>query len=128
MISGPILPPGVGPVAVAVIAACVTTRWAAPLAIRILAKLAQGSVAILAAIMILPEYYITASRRRHHRDLPQLAYNYSATVGSTARLTNQILGFCMHHLAKALRAIPPAVVGVIAALLTIAWLLGLLPV
>ncbi len=128
MIVGPLLPPGTVPIAVAVLVAGATTRWIAPLSIRLLATLIQSIVATVAAVMVLPEYYLSATSRRRHRDPPQVAYDYGAVIGSTARLANRVVGFCMFGTAKALRAIPLVWVAVIAAVVAIGWMLGLIPV
>jgi hypothetical protein len=128
MIVGPLLPPGTVPIVVAVVVAGATTRWIAPLSIRLLATLIQSTVATVAAVMVLPEYYFSTTSRRRDRDPPQFAYDYGAVIGSAARLANWVIGFCFFGMAKAIRAIPLVWVAVIAALIAIGWMLGLIPV
>ncbi|WP_326944419.1 hypothetical protein OG439_31915 [Amycolatopsis sp. NBC_01307] len=126
MITGPVIPPGVGPVAIGIAIACLTTRWVAPWVLRLLAGSVQAAVAALAAVMVLPEYYVSTASRRRHRDPPQFAYDYGAAVGWVASLVHQVVGWLLHGSARALRAIPVAVVAVVAGVLTIGWLLDLI--
>lgn len=86
----------------------------------------QAAVAALAAVMVLPEYYVSTASRRRHRDPPQFAYDYGAAVGWVASLVHQVVGWLLHGSARALRAIPVAVVAVVAGVLTIGWLLDLI--
>lgn len=129
MTAGPIIPPGVGPVIIAVIIACLTTRWVVPLVLRMLATSLQGAVAMVAALVILPEYYVSSASRRRHVPPPQLAYDYGAAVGWLASLTHRIVGSLFRNLANAIGAIPMAVVAIVTGVLTTGWLLlGLFPV
>jgi hypothetical protein len=128
MIVGPLIPPGAAQVAVAVVVACVTTRWVAPTVLSLLARSVQGTVAAIAALIILPEYYLSITRRRRQRRPPQLAYDYGATIGWIALQIHRAVGFLIHGLAAVLRAIPMIWVAILAAGLTIGSLLGLIVV
>jgi hypothetical protein len=128
VIVGPLIPPGVGPVLIAVLVACLTTRWVAPLVLRMLARSIQTTVAMVATLMIFPEYCVSSASRRRHLDPPQLAYDYGAAVGWLAYLIHRTIGWLFRHLAAAIRAIPLALVAMITGGLTIGWLLGLITV
>lgn len=125
MIVGPLIPPGTGPVLIAVLVACVTTRWLAPLVLHMLARSIQTTVALVATLMIFPEYCVSSRSRRRHLDPPQLAYDYGCVVGWVASLIHRTIGWLFRHLAAAIRAIPLVLVAMLAGGLTIGWLLGL---
>lgn len=126
--TGPLIPPGAVPVLIAVLIACLTTRWIAPLVLQMLARLIQIAVAMVAAVMIYPEYRVSTASRRRHLDPPQLAYDYGAAVGWLASLIQRTIGWLLGHLAAAIRAIPLALVAILAGGLTIGWLLGLITI
>lgn len=123
MIVGPLIPPGIGPVLIAMLIACVTTRWVAPLVLRTLARWIQTAVAMVATLLIFPEYCVSSASRRRDLDPPQLAYDYGAAVSWLASLIHRPTGWIFHRLAGAIRAIPLALVSLLAAGLTIGWLL-----
>lgn len=125
MIVGPLIPPDVLLVLLVVTAACVTTRWAAPLSLRWLAALLQGAMAVSAAVMILPEYYYSAMSRRDGRNPSQLAYDYGAAVGCLAMVLHKLVGFLLRGAASVIRAVPLPLVAVATAVLTIGQLVGL---
>jgi energy-coupling factor transporter transmembrane protein EcfT len=126
MIVGPLVPTGAVEVMIAVAVACLTTRWVAPLVLRTLAKSIQAAVVVVAAVAILPEYYLSTDSRRRHRNPPQLAYDYGAAVGWVASLIHRVVGALLHGVARAIRAIPMVLVAVVAAVLTAGRLLGLI--
>lgn len=128
MIVSHIISPGVDPVLLAMIIACVTTRWVAPLVLRMLARSIQFTIAMVAMLMILPEYYVSSASRRRHLHPPQQAYDYGAAVGWLAFLIHRAVGWIFHNLANAIRAIPVAVVAMVTGGLTIGWLLDLITV
>jgi hypothetical protein len=123
MIVGAILPPGMGSILIAVTIACLTTRWVAPLVLRMLARSIQTAVAMVATLMILPEYYVSSASRRRHLHPPQLAYDYGAAVGWLAFLIHRIVGWLLQNLANTIREIPLALVAIIACGLTVGLLL-----
>jgi hypothetical protein len=123
---GPVIPPGVGPVLISVTIACLTTRWVAPLVLHMLARSIQTAVAMVATLMILPEYYVSSASRRRRLHPPQLAYDYGAAVGWLAFLIYRIIGWLLHNVANAIRAIPVALVAIVTGVLTVGWLLGLI--
>lgn len=123
MIVGPLIPPGVAPVATAVIVACSTTRWIGPLALRALAAAIQGAVIAIAAALVFPEYHVSKAHRRRHLDPPQIAYDYGAVVGRIGWLIQRFVGFILLAAAGLIRALPMAVVAVAAGAVTIVWLL-----
>jgi len=126
MIVGPLIPPGVGPVLIAMLIACVTTRWLAPLVLHMSARSIQAAVAMVATLLIFPEYCVSSASRRRGLDPPQLAYDYGAAVGWLAALIHRPIGWIFRQLAAAIRAIPLALVSLLAGGLTIGWLLGLI--
>jgi len=128
VIVGPLIPPGTGPVLTAVLLACLATRWVTPLVLRILAGSMQATVAIVATLLIFPEYCVSPASRRRDLDPPQLAYDYGAAVGWLASLIHRIIGWTFRQLAAAIRAIPLALVSIVAAGLTIGWLVGLITI
>ena len=123
-----IIPPRVGSILIAVVIACLTTRWVAPLALRMLAMSIQTAVALVATLMILPEYYVSITSRRRHLHPPRLAYDYGAAVGRMAFLIHRIVGWLFHKLADAIRAIPVPLVAIVSGVLTVGRLLGLITV
>jgi hypothetical protein len=128
VIVGPLVPPGVLPVAIAAVAACLTTRWVGPKVLRALAKGLQTAVAVIAAVMILPEYWITTASRSRHRCPSQLAYNYGAAIGRVTLLLHWIIGLLLYGSANTLRAIPVPLVAIAAGGLTVGWLLDLITI
>ncbi|MBB5850196.1 hypothetical protein HDA45_000283 [Amycolatopsis umgeniensis] len=102
------------------------TRWIAPWALRLLAAFIQLTVAVLATVMVLPEFHLSTVSRRRDRDPPQFAYDYGAAVGWMALLIHRVVGWLLRGAARVLHAIPVAVVAVVAGVVTIAWLLDLI--
>lgn len=126
MIYGPLLPPGVGPILVAIAVGCVGIRWIAPFALRVLAKSTQSAVGAVAAVLILPEYCVSTAIRRRQLDPPQFAYDYGAVVGWIAFVFHRLIGRVLLGAADALRAIPMTLIGVLSGGLMVARLFGLI--
>jgi hypothetical protein len=124
---GPPVPPGVLLVVVAAVAACLVTRWVAPAACRAAAWVLRTAVAAVAALLVLPEYRWSARSRRADRAPSPVAYAYGDGVGRVASWVDRLVGFAFDLVARALRALPVALVGVLGALPAIAWSLDLLP-
>lgn len=126
MIYGPLVPPGVGTIFTAIVIGCVGIRWIAPFALRVLAISTQNAVGTVAAVLILPEYYVSTAIRRRQLDPPQVAYDYGAVVGWIALLLHRIIGLLLLGAADVLRAIPMTLIGVLSGGLMVARLLGLI--
>jgi hypothetical protein len=104
--------------------ACLTVGWLLPLSLQILLEPLQYAIDIVAAAMLLPEYWLSRVSRRIIGRPPQCAYEYGNAVAWSARLTHSIIDHCFSGLEAAANAVPLELVAVAAAGITIILLLG----
>lgn len=113
-IVGPLVPPGVLLVAITVMCACLTTRWAAPFLLRLASSALRGAIAVAAMLLIFPEYRWSTRSRRCKKPPSSFAYTYGDVVGRTTFWINRLLSAVLHAAAEAIKALPPPLVAVVA--------------
>ncbi|QFZ19842.1 hypothetical protein [Saccharothrix syringae] len=125
---GPLLPPGLPTVVIAVVVACLTTRWAAPALLRAAAWLLRTAVAATAVLLVLPDYCWSTRSRRDDRTPSPVVYAYGDGVGCVASWLDRLVRFALGLAARVVRALPLPLVGTLAALFVAASALGLVTV
>lgn len=125
-IVGPLVPPGVLFVAIAVVCACLTTRWVAPFLLRLASSALRGAIAVAAMLLIFPEYRWSTRSRRGKKPPSSFAYTYGDVVGRTTFWINRLLSVVLHAAAEAVRALPPPLVAVLAGVFAVALSLELI--
>jgi len=111
----PLLPASLPGLIVVIGLACVAMRFVVPVALRALIEPLREVVGVLAALLVLPEFWISTARRRDGGTPPYLAYVYGNGVGRLATLGHQGVGTALRSLARAATTVHPLVVGIIAA-------------
>jgi hypothetical protein len=104
--------------------ACLTVGWLLPLTLQILLEPLQYAIDIIAAAMLLPEYWLSQASRRITGRPPQCAYEYGNAVAWSACLMHSIIDRCFCGLEAAANAVPLELVAVAAAGITIGQLFG----
>jgi hypothetical protein len=95
--------------------ACLVVRFVVPVALRTLIEPARDAVTLLAALLVLPEYWVSRARRRAGGTPPHLAYVYGDGVTRLAWLGDRGVVLVLRSLARAAVTIHPLVVGLVAA-------------
>jgi hypothetical protein len=104
--------------------ACLTVGWLLPLLLQILLEPLQDAIDIVAAAMLLPEYWLSRASRRIIGRPPQCAYEYGNAVAWSARSMHSIIDRCFRGLEAAANAVPLELVAVAAGGITVMQLLG----
>ncbi|HEX8867375.1 MAG TPA: hypothetical protein VF821_17080 [Lentzea sp.] len=115
-IVGPLVPQGVLFVAIAVVCACLTTRWAAPFLLRLASSALRAAIAVTAVLLIFPEYRWSTRNRRSKKPPSSIAYTYGDVVGRTSFWINRLLSVVLSAAAEAVKALPPPLVAILAGL------------
>jgi hypothetical protein len=111
-------------IAVVCALACLTVGWLLPLSLQILVEPVQVAIDIVAAAMLLPEYWLSRASRRIIGRPPQCAYQYGNAVAGSARLMHSIIDHCFRGLEAVATAVPLELVVLAAGGITIMQLLG----
>lgn len=101
--------------ALVVVVACLAVRFALPTVLRTLVEPARELVSLVAAVLVLPEYWISHARRRDGRTPPSFAYAYGEGVNRLACLGDRSVVLALRSLARAAVAVHPIAVGLLAA-------------
>ncbi len=84
--------------------------WVLPPALLTLATPARDAVNAVAALILLPEYLVTAARRRQGKAPSRLAYDVGDVVAWAAGFGGMLIGGTLTAASRGLSALPPAVV------------------
>jgi hypothetical protein len=95
----------------------VAVRWVVPIAARTLLALIVDIVAVLAAVLVLPDYYASTAARRRTRPPPAWAYGYGWLVVDALSSALLVVRRLLRGLAVAAHAAPPVPVAVVAVVL-----------
>lgn len=95
--------------------ACVSVRFVVPVALRTLIEPARDAVTLIAALLVLPEYWVSTARRRAGEAPPHLAYVYGNGVTRLAWLGDRGVALALRSLARTAVRVHPLVVGLVAA-------------
>lgn len=111
--------------ALAVVLACVAVRWVLPLILRVLKRPVQDLIQVVAACVVLPDYWASrATRRITGGPPPMVVYEYGYTVGWIARVAHNVIGRTFAVLATIASSVHPAAVAVAAGAVEISLLMG----
>jgi hypothetical protein len=103
---------------------CVAVRYLLPVVLTALVEPLCGVVGMLAALLVLPEFWISTAYRRNGDAPPHLAYLYGDGVCRLARIGHRGVRLVLRSLARAAHMVPPLAV----ALVVVAWqLVRILP-
>lgn len=104
-------------------AVCLAVRYLLPVVLTALVEPLCGVVGMFAALLVLPEFWISTGYRRNGDGPPRLAYLYGDGVCRLARIGHRGVRLCLQSLARAAHTVPPVAV----ALVVVAWqLVGIL--
>lgn len=107
-----------------VAAVCLAVRYLLPVVLTALVEPLCGVVGMLAALLVLPEFWISTAYRRDRGGPPHLAYLYGDGVCRLARIGHRSVHLSLQSLARAAHTVPPVAV----ALVVVAWqLMRILP-
>jgi hypothetical protein len=112
----PLLPRALPGLFLVVAVACVVVRFVVPVALRTLIEPARDVVTLVAALLVLPEYWVSRSRRRAGGTPPHLAYIYGNGVTHLAWLGDRGVVLVLRSLARAAVTVHPLAVGLVAAI------------
>jgi hypothetical protein len=93
---------------------CLVVRYLVPALLTVLVDPLCGVVGLLAALFVLPEFWISTAYRRDGGRPPPLAYLYSEGVCHLARLGHRGIRLALRSLVVAAHAIPPPAVALAA--------------
>jgi hypothetical protein len=103
---------------------CLAVRYLVPAALMALVDPLCGVVGMLAALFVLPEFWVSTAYRRDGGCPPHLAYLYGEGVCRLARLGHRAIRLTLRALAAGAREVPPLAVAMAVA----AWqLVAVLP-
>ncbi|WP_328612529.1 hypothetical protein OHS18_24450 [Amycolatopsis sp. NBC_00355] len=111
----PLLPQALPGLALVVALACLIVRFAVPVALKTLIEPARDVVTLVAALLVLPEYWVSCARRRAGGAPPHFAYLYGDGVTRLAWLGDRGVVLVLRSLARAASTVHPLVVGLAAA-------------
>jgi hypothetical protein len=100
-----------------VVVACLAVRFALPTILRTLVEPAREIISLVAAVLVLPEYWFSRARRRDGSTPSPFAYAYGDGVTRLACLGDRSVVLMLRSLARAAVAVHPIAVG----LLAVAW-------
>lgn len=92
---------------------CVAVRYLVPAVLTALVDPLCGVVGMLAALFVLPEFWISTACRRDGGCPPSLAYLYGEGVCRLARLGHRGIRLTLRSLANAAHTVPPVVVAMV---------------
>jgi hypothetical protein len=103
---------------------CLAVRYLLPVVLTALVEPLCGIVGMFAALLVLPEFWVSTACRRGGGGPPHLAYLYGDGVCRLARIGHQGVRLSLQSLARAAHTVPPVAV----ALVVVAWqLVRILP-
>jgi hypothetical protein len=85
---------------------CLAVRYLLPAVVKALVDPLCGVVGMLAALLVLPEYWISTACRRNGGGPPHLAYLYGDGVCRLARMGHRGVRLALRSLALAAHAVP----------------------
>lgn len=97
--------------------ACIAVRFVLPALLRTLVEPAREVVSLIAAVLVLPEYWISRARRRNGGTPHHFAYVYGDGVVRLAALGDRSVVLLLRSLARAAIAVHPIAVAVV----VVAW-------
>lgn len=96
---------------------CLAVRYLVPVVLTALVEPLCGVVGMFAALLVLPEFWISTACRRDGGGPPHLAYLYGDGVCRLARIGHRGVRRSFQSLARGARTVPPVAV----ALVVVAW-------
>lgn len=90
--------------------ACLAVRYLVPVVLMVLVDLLCGVVGMLAALVVLPEFWISTAYRRDGGCPPHVAYLYGEGVCRLARLGHRAIRLTLRSLANGAHTMPPPIV------------------
>jgi hypothetical protein len=96
---------------------CLAVRYVLPVVLKALIEPLRGVLGMIAALLVLPEFWISTASRRGGGGPPHFAYVYGNGVVRLALLGHRAVGVVLRSLARAARAAHPVAVAVVA----VAW-------
>ena len=100
---------------------CLTSKWILLLALRVMAKSVTGVVTLVAAILVLPDYWLSLSNRSRGRTPSPLTYAYGDAISLVASAVNKIVGWVLGHTTRTMREAPAPLVAVTTGLALLVW-------
>ncbi|MBN6042027.1 hypothetical protein [Amycolatopsis sp. 195334CR] len=94
---------------------CLVVRFVLPVVLAVLIEPLRGVVLVVAAVLVLPEYWVSAASRRRHGCPPGLAYLYGSVVGWMAAIACRAVGVVCEGMANVAKIVHPALIGLVAA-------------
>ena len=103
----------------AILVACLAVRFVVPSVLRALVAPAREIVSLVASVLVLPEYWISHSRRRKGGTPPHFAYVYGDGIARLACLGDSSIVLLLRSLARAALTVHPIAVALLAVTLRI---------
>lgn len=99
-------------IALLVAVACVAVGWVLPLVLQAAAEPLTDGVAFLAAVLLLPEYWLSIAVRERRGSPPAISYQYGDAVAGTAQVLQRLLRELCLGLAEGARLTPLPLVAI----------------
>jgi hypothetical protein len=94
-------------------AICIAVRYLVPVVLTALVGPMCGVVGMFAALLVLPEFWISTAYRRGGAGPPRLAYLYGDGVCRLARIGHRGVRLSLQSLARAAHTVPPVAVALV---------------
>ncbi|MGH3973164.1 MAG: hypothetical protein ACRDS9_07550 [Pseudonocardiaceae bacterium] len=92
--------------------ACVVVGWLLPRVLQAAAEPLTDGVAFLAAVLLLPEYWLSTAMRERRGSPPAISYQYGDAVAGTARVLQCLFRELCSGLAEGARRTPLPLVAI----------------
>ncbi|WIX99564.1 hypothetical protein QRX60_36745 [Amycolatopsis mongoliensis] len=110
----PAFPHALATSAFVVVVACLAVRFALPVVLRTLVEPVRETISLVAAVLVLPEFWISRTRRRDGGTPSPFAYAYGDGIARLACVGDRSVVLVLRSLARAAVAVHPIVVGLLA--------------
>jgi hypothetical protein len=92
--------------------ACAVVGWVLPLVLQAAAEPLTDGVAFVAAVLLLPEYWLSTAVRERRGSPPAISYQYGDVVAGTAQVLQRLLRGLCSGLAEGARRTPLPLVAI----------------
>lgn len=103
------------------VATGIIVRWILPTLLQLALRIVGGCVAVAAACLILPEYWLSTVARRRSGAPPRIAYEYDDAVSGICRVVHLGLHRFVKGLTVATQKVPVSLMAVLTGGLYLAW-------
>lgn len=100
---------------------CLVSKWILLSVLSLAAKSVDRIATVIAALLVLPDYWLSSSCRARGRVPSSWIYVYGDVIGWTASTMNKIVGRVLCHTIKTMRETPALLVAATSGLVLLVW-------